>query len=247
MKRLKLAGLLIILSVFNSCVLFMEYGSGVLESKEYDFKDFNSVSITHAANLTVTQGDSYYVQVTADDNIMSKIIVQKNGEEVLVTLPAMSMYTNYTLDIKVTMPEIRKLDASGASRVALAKYSAVNDLQVNLSGASSGTINITSPADLSGVISGASKLILNAEVRSLIMNASGASNVKATGKSSTATLTVSGASEFNGGDFQTDKVVANISGASTGTIKAIEATGSVSGASKLYLKENQKDNVIYSY
>jgi len=89
-------------------------GSGNVETKEYTFSDFNEVEISSAFEFDISQSSSYSVRVTADDNVLEKVEVTKEGNTLKIGLKTIPSLGPATLKAEVTMPELRGLSVSGA-------------------------------------------------------------------------------------------------------------------------------------
>lgn len=79
MKRLALIGLLALLTL--SCSKETIVGSGNLVSEERDVSSFDRISNDGIIDLDFTLGDTDFVEITADDNIIDKVRTRVvNGE-----------------------------------------------------------------------------------------------------------------------------------------------------------------------
>ena len=61
-------------------------GSGNLVTREFPIKDFTQLRISHAFKAEVSQGDTYLVEVTVDDNLEQYLNVSKEGDTLTVGL-----------------------------------------------------------------------------------------------------------------------------------------------------------------
>jgi len=112
------------------------------------------------------------------------------------------------------MPQLRGLAASGASRGTISDFSSAENLDLDVSGASKVTGDITA-GDADFEISGASTVQLEGSANNMDAN-------------------VSGASRFNLGGFTVNNANVTFSGASTGTVNLSgKLDANLSGASKL--------------
>jgi Putative auto-transporter adhesin, head GIN domain len=189
-------------------------GSGNLETKEYALADFTAVEISSAFEFEAEQSGSFSINVTADDNAMDYVQVVKDGQTLKIGFQNAPGFRRITLKASITLPQLRGLAVSGASRGTISGFSSSEDLDVAVSGASRVTGDITAG---------------NAE-----FGISGASTIQLEGAANDMVAQVSGASRFNLEDFAVDNADVNISGASTGTINLTgRLDANVSGASTL--------------
>jgi hypothetical protein len=189
-------------------------GSGNLETEGYTFADFTGVEISSAFEFEVKQSGSYSINITADDNVIDYVQVVQDGETLKIRLATVSPLRLVTLRASVTMPQLRGLAVSGASRGTISGFSSTDDLDMTVSGASRVTGDITA-GDIG-------------------LDVSGASTVQLEGSADNMVAIVSGASTCNLDDFPVSDADVNISGASTSTIN-LDGTldANVSGASTL--------------
>jgi hypothetical protein len=189
-------------------------GSGNLETEEYVFTDFTGVEISSAFEFEIKQSSSYGINVTADDNVIDYVQVSQDGQTLKIRLGAVTGLRLVTLRASVTLPRLRELNISGASRGTVSDFSSTEDLDITVSGASRVTGDITA-GNVDFDISGASTVQLEGSANDMIAG-------------------VSGASRFSLDDFTVNDANVNISGASTGTINLDgRLDANVSGASTL--------------
>jgi hypothetical protein len=115
-------------------------GSGNLTSRSYDLDGFNKIDANSAANVEVTRGDTFSVQVEVSQNAASSLEVSVKGDTLSIAL-GNEAQGSHTLRAKVTMPELTgvKLDGASGLRAELAG----EDLTADLNGASQATLTGT--------------------------------------------------------------------------------------------------------
>jgi hypothetical protein len=177
-------------------------GSGNLVTLEQSYEGFKRVNISHAFKAEVTQGDTYSVVITVDDNLEQYLDVRVVGDTLQVGFDRNGPFTmrNTTMRAQIIMPELTGITSSGASQVRVSGFSSAKDLRVDVSGASTVRGQIDA-ADLNTDVSGASRLEL-------------------AGQGKDGNITVSGASQANLGDFRMDNVTVEASGASRAEVYA---------------------------
>ena len=227
MKKL-IAAILIIALLANGLLVGcggILTGSGNLKTEEYSFSDFNKVEISSAFNFEISKSSSYSVSVTADDNIIEKVRVTKEGDILKIGLQPFIRLGSVTLRANVVMPQLHGLDVSGASRGTVSEFSSIEDIDIKVSGASRVTGDITG-GDAEFDISGASSIQLEGSATNIVAD-------------------VSGASSFDLSSFKVNNANIDISGASTGTVNLSgRLDADLSGASKLsYIGEPTMGNV----
>ena len=189
-------------------------GSEKIIETEYVFKDFNTVDISHSFTTEIMQSDEYKIIIKYNGNLKEYLDIVNHDETLKIGLLEGHRYKNTKLSAKIYLPDIKRIEASGASLINIPKFS-TNNMEIELSGAS----------DLYGRLN----LINN-----LTIEASGASDIDLEGSAQNANLDFSGASELIGKNMIIDnKLNIDCSGAS---IIKLTANGEISielsGASK---------------
>jgi hypothetical protein len=177
-------------------------GSGNLVTLEPTIQDFSRVEFSNAFQAEVTQGESYSVVITVDDNLEQYLEVSQDGDTLKVGLEKGLMLSlrNTTMQARITMPELTGVGGSGATQIGLAGFESGKDLAIDVSGASTVRGQIDA-GDLFADISGASRLEL-------------------TGQGQDGRIVVSGASQANLSDFALQNVDVEASGASRAEVDA---------------------------
>ena len=189
-------------------------GSGNLETEAYAFSDFTEIEIGSAFQFEIEQSSSYNISITADDNVMEYVQVSQVGQTLKIGLRAGTWFGPGTLRASVTMPELRGLTVSGASRGDIYDFSSTEDVDITVSGASRVNGDITA-GDVEFDISGASTVQLDGSANDMVAH-------------------VSGASRLNLDDFTVNNADVDLSGASSGTINLDgRLDADLSGASRL--------------
>ena len=211
-------------------------GSGNLEAKEYPLSDFSKIEISSAFEFDIQQSNSYSINVTADDNIIEKVRVIKEGNTLKIDLETFPRIGPMTLKVAITLPQLTDLDVSGATRGTISDFNSSGDLDITVSGASKVAGDITA-GDVDFDVSGASTLQLEGSADDIDVDVSGASRLYLGGFTVKNTdITVSGASR--GTINMSGKLDADISGASKLEYIGEPTMGSInsSGASSLSSK-----------
>lgn len=88
-------------------------GSGVLQTVTRPVTSFTGVTIDLGADVSITIGDSFLVEITADDNLLEKISTRVRAEELVIDMRG-SFSTNQVITIRIVMPSIEDLQLSGS-------------------------------------------------------------------------------------------------------------------------------------
>ncbi len=187
-------------------------GSGTLKSERRDVSGFSKIDVGGAVNIEVTAQKDFNVAVEADDNLLEFIKTEVSGDTLKIYSEG-GISHEQNISVKISMPEIKDLDISGASNAVVSNVK-TDSLKLNVGGASK--IKIDGEAKvLESEASGASKIdaeglkVENAEVEAsgassvtvspaneLKADASGASDIYYTGEPKNIVQNSSGASSI---------------------------------------------------
>ncbi|MCU0324886.1 MAG: DUF2807 domain-containing protein [Spirosomaceae bacterium] len=199
--------------------LFVSFGAFAQEiTRKFDVKNFDKLNIGSAFTITVTQGNSYKVEVRGREQDVEDIIAKVSGGELDLGYPNnWSKWRNRkNVYVTITMPELIAANFSGATTSKVSGFKSDN-LILNVSGASSS--------------------VVYADAQNLKVDCSGASDLKLVGKGSAIEIECSGASDFEGFEFTSQNANIDASGASDVKLFASgKITADASGASSIYCK-----------
>ena len=191
LSLLLLAVMLLLAGCINPIVGII--GSNDTTTSEFDLDGFSEVSAASAFRVTITQGESFAVSVTANQNVMDDVRVDVRGVKLVLELTRTN-YTNLDLSAEITMPELTAVEVSGASTVQFSGFGATDRFDAQASGASKVEGTLTANEAMLEA-SGASTITLDGSADALNARASGASNlVLGELAAATAVVEVSGAS-----------------------------------------------------
>jgi len=121
---------------FGSC--FDGVGSVITESR--DLSGFTSVNNTGSFEVYITQGDSFSVSVSAQENLLPIIETTVSGSTLIIKTVDNACYrTTLPVTVEVTMPEVEQLSLSGSGTIST-EYISGEQVEISLSG--SGTIYV---------------------------------------------------------------------------------------------------------
>lgn len=190
--------------------------------------NFTGIKVSGGVALYISQGNENAVAIsTSDKKNNDKVITEvKNGVlNIYLEKGAWNGWNWKSTSIKayVTVKDLEKLEASGASGVRIVEGVNCNSLKVNLSGTST----------LKGEI----------KANTFRVDASGASVITISGKATNANIDFSGASVLRATDFTIENCKVDASGASSLTITVTkQLDAEASGASSIKHKGNATVN-----
>ena len=189
----------LVLIAFCSCNKITLSGNNI--TKEFSIEgSYTELVVENAFDVTVSDAVSQ-ITVTTDENVMPKVVVEKDGDKLKIHLKPLSINFGTDLELKVVLPynaDLTSVDLSGASEFYSEYGLAGETVEVELSGASdfycdieadtidmdlSGASNVEGTIDASELdleMSGASDATLRGQVTTLDLDLSGASSIKET-------------------------------------------------------------------
>jgi len=190
-----------------------EKGSGNVASEKREVSEFTKIDVSHVFQVEVTAQSEFGVEVEADDNLLQFIKTEVRGDTLHIELDQ-RVQTGNAMKIRISAPNLERVDASGASHVNISNLK--ND-------------------ELTVDTSGASKINVAGETGNLIVDVSGASQLDLSGLSAaTANIEASGASKVNVN--VANELIADASGASrityAGSPKVQKSTSGASSVSQ---------------
>lgn len=177
-------------------------GSGRVVTRDYALRDFDAIRLATSGRLEITQGETFGIQITADDNILPVLQPQvERGMLVLRTDSSVTMLQSETLVYHVTLPHLRELYLSSSGDIALERLKGERLLVIN---SSSGDIVLgeVQLEELDAALHGSGDLniaILQAHSITTAINGSG--EARLAGNTGTLHATISGSGDLHATDL----------------------------------------------
>ena len=215
-------------------------GNGKLETRTFDFVGFNRLEISNAFQVEMTKADSFAISVTADGNLFQDYLdIRKFGSTLHIGLKPNHSYFNTTQRAILTMPDLRGIVVSGASKAHIIGFSSTTALAIGVSGASNLDLTNIKAGNTNIEVSGASRAKGALEMTGGNFNISGASTIELEGTANNINAEISGASSGKLENFNLVDAKITVSGASNATINVSgDLSAEVSGASRVYYMGN---------
>jgi hypothetical protein len=198
------------------------------ETETRSLDGFDGVAVSGGIDLTVRQGDTFRVEVTADD--LADVITEVSGGTLEIKRPRTNGFFNWgnwgdSGSVEVTLPKLVELTASGGSEVRTAGTFSGDRLEL--------------------VASGGSDLAIEIAVGILQLTASGGSDIRVSGSARSANVQSSGGSDLNASGLTVDEANVQSSGGSDLSIAVRDSlVANASGGSDIsYTGEPRTVNV----
>jgi len=166
----------VIAAVVVGVVIAYSFLPGNLQTQEFNFEGFTEVDVGGAFQVTITQGSSYSIVITADERIFDDIEVTQTGNTLSIGMEPGIDFGIHVREAEIVMPTLQRLVLSGATKGTATGFNSTNTLRLNVSGASSLQVNNVYTGNLEVNLSGASTLTAQGSGDDLEVHASGASN-----------------------------------------------------------------------
>ncbi len=93
-------------------------GSGTLATESRDLKDFNGIHTSGSTDIDITIGESFSVEVEADDNLLELLETEvRHGTLYVSFAEGYSINSRHNSRLTITMPSLEELDIRGSSDV----------------------------------------------------------------------------------------------------------------------------------
>ena len=231
-KLLVVLAVIIVAGLLTACAVVK--GSGQLKTEGMDFSDFTRVEVGGAFEVEIVQSDRFSVSITADDNLFDYIQVSKHGSTLKIGVKPAVVFRSATYRAEITMPQLLSLELSGATQGVVTGFESMEDLDIEVSGASSLDLDGIMAGNMTFDISGASQVIGEVDANDVEFGVSGASTVRLQGTAADMELDLSGASNAELENIPVNDADVNLSGTSRATVDVDGRLDvNLSGASKL--------------
>jgi len=228
MKRIFLFVLTVSLLItsLSGCFINLDPAGSLLTSSDEiertytatELGTFDRLDMGSAYRITVVPGNTPSMTVKGDRRDVEDLEFNIRANTMNVRYNK-SRIRRYTLTIRITMPTLRGVALSGASKSDVSGFRNLSDLSIELSGAS--------------------KAYFNLQANRIDLDLSGASKIDFTGSGNMLQADVSGASELEGFDYPFADVTLDVSGASHAYVTTSNTLNvTANGASKVRYRGN---------
>jgi len=193
-------------------------GSGEIVTWDMDYDDFSRIEVGYAFDIEVTRADSYLVRITIDKALYEYLDINHRGDTLHIGLKSNYVYASTTQQAIINLPDLRRLELSGASEAVVSGFSVSHSVDFELSGASEMKLRPMKAGNTSFELSGASEVTGNIEMDNGAFDLSGASSLELEGSANDITIEASGASDVTLPDFPVVNADVRLSGASDAII-----------------------------
>lgn len=164
-------------------------------TRAYPLDNFSQLTMESGLRVDVQAGNTFSVAVRGNEEDVNDLVLTVRQGVLYAQYKNSRRRNRYDTFVTITMPTIQAVNFSGAVKATITGFLHLNELSVELSGASKtdykGNVNL-----VKSILSGASTLTMTGEGKKLVSELSGASQLEAYDyPADEADLDVSGASE----------------------------------------------------
>jgi len=242
MKKSSIAAMIFVIGfsvICLSCLIFPIMGNGNLVSTERTVSSFEKISISGSSEVRFHASQAYRVVVTVDSNLSDYVdIYTRNRELIIRTKNGNYSFTKFLVD--VYCPVLAGISVSGSGSFTGIDKIITSSFETNISGSgkTEGTIEC---GNFSAKISGSGETNYNVICNNLIADISGSGEITITGTGKDSNIKISGSGDFNGIEFKTNSVSAQISGSGNLSIWVLDyLKATISGSGSIRYRGNPR-------
>ena len=115
-------------------------GNGVISEKVIAFTDVTKLKTKCSFDVSITQGDEFKVNAKGDENILESLVITEKKRECILHFKS-GCYTDYDLEINITMPTISALTLAGSGNIEVDDFVGIDNLNALIDGSGNITFN----------------------------------------------------------------------------------------------------------
>lgn len=206
--------------------------------EEYSAEGFTGVEVSTAIEFEIMHSADFSVKAVGDEKLIKRLKVDVSQQTLKVGLDTgFSLLGGFrssgNVKVTITMPQLRRLAASGACTGIAKGFRSSDDFDLQISGASEAEIDVEA-GKTAAAVSGAGRLTGTLKAQETGLKLSGASRCDLSGTGGTTRLDFSGASQADLSGFEMKDSDIDLSGASKAKIAMDgKLDADLSGASSL--------------
>lgn len=197
---MKLFNIVFLLSAtiwLTSCLQDEDPGPRQQDTRSFAVVDFDRIEAGDALDVTIVSGTNYSIKAEGDRRNLDDLEIFKRGNTLILRFDE-NENRQYTTFITITMPNLAGVNFSGAVNGKVSGFDDVARLDITLSGASLGQINM--------------------DADETFININGASQLRLRGEGELIDGIISGASVLTAFEYETVEARLHFSGASQGRV-----------------------------
>lgn len=152
---------------------------GIHATREAVVKPFDEIKVSGPIKLIMRQDSSFKVVIEADSSIIDKVTAEVSGHELNLKLDAKQYCGKDSIIISAGIGDLKKLSGEGATRIYTSSAINVNDLALNLSGATKVVMDVHAGKLTTTVNDGPASIDLNGQAGTHVVKSKGSLSMNA--------------------------------------------------------------------
>ncbi|MDE3143632.1 MAG: DUF2807 domain-containing protein [Bacteroidota bacterium] len=187
-------------------------GNGNIITQDRNIRVANKIKLAGSYDVEIAKGSSAAVKVEADDNLMPHIIVENEGDWLIIkSRDHERLISDKTIKIYITTDELEAVELAGSGNIiGKDKFTGNNKLDLSIAGSGDMNLDINTPR-VKASIAGSGNIILSGETKDQEIHIAGHGDYKAENlKSENAEVHIAGSGNVN--LFADNSLTINIAG-----------------------------------
>lgn len=226
MKKHLILNLVLVLSI-----ALISHSVFAQKTEERKLEAFKAVKIAGSFNVTLQEGNTESVKITASGIDLDDIVTENEGNTLSIRTRNDQWnsrnYYNYTVDIVLTYKNLEKINSSGSSRIRTKSAIKSVDFELALSGS----------GEFKGTL----------ETQKLNVSLSGSADIEINGTTKEQSISISGSGDVQAIDMKSSLTKISISGSGNAKVHASEELDArVSGSGDIRFTGNPQKQIFKS-
>ncbi len=119
--------------LWNGCSIACKSGHGPVRGEAREVGDFDALHLNIPAQVTVTQGERFLVEVEAEDNLLDEIRTKVKGRTLRISSEG-CLKPNIRIKVHVSLPELTELEINGTGDILVPDTFRVEDVDLAING-----------------------------------------------------------------------------------------------------------------
>ncbi|MEQ1678795.1 MAG: head GIN domain-containing protein [Chitinophagaceae bacterium] len=154
-------------------------GNGVMKTENRTAGTFNSIHVSGAIDVYVTQDSVTSIKVESDENLLEYLLTDIEGGTLRIhQKEGTNLKPSKSIKVYVSSPSYKNFEASGACDFfGQNKITSTEPISIDLSGASDVKLELKAPK-IDAELTGAGTITLRGETKNFIVDGSGSTDIK---------------------------------------------------------------------
>lgn len=257
-----------ILLLFGSLALLAQTdkkGNNRVTVETRDVKGFTGIQNQCSADVLVTQGNSFEVKVEADDHIISQILTEVKGDNLVISTRG-NIYRAKVMRVHVTLPAVNALHIYGSGNISSMNSLKSGDFSASIHGSGDMNLDLTA-TNFQGRINGSGDMKIRGvkgrldisvngsgdfdakglQLTQVMISNHGSGDIRLAGKTDELTIKSASSGDIHTRELTASKVTAESRGSGDLSVWAVtEAFLSTYGSGDIYLRGNPPTRKVTS-